>query len=400
MNKQVFITYSWDSKEHKEWVKSLADSLISKGIMVFLDQYEISPGDSFTHFMEKSITKSDKVLVVLTPNYKEKSIERKGGVGYEQQIISGEIMSGMDRKKFIPLIRFGKYEEGDDCALPPHFKGISTLDFRSHESEQESFDELLRAIYEEPKLVKPNLGTKPNLKEQKQAKSFLIELDENFNSLHSEIYLTDLFLQISDLRKSNSKYNLTFNIKGISNEFTEYQRLVELANPSENEIERKLLLRSYLSGMFFLTNGTIYEYLSYSIDSIIDFSFNKHKYIFDHHELYSSLTKCLQLFSNKNNWSKNITKFDVFHNKINWMFSIWISKSEVNNLLSRFPTKDNNFLTSFAGLDLFDLSHLCLIEDVIPKESFQFTIDYFQDRVTEDIREECFRVSNWRIGLG
>jgi len=130
MNKTVFITYSWDTNEHKNWVRRIADNLISSGVQVLLDQYDIQPGESFTHFMESSISKADKVVVVLTPQYKDKSVERKGGVGYEQQIISGEIMSGIDRKKFIPLIRKGKYEDGDDCAIPHHFMGISIIDFR------------------------------------------------------------------------------------------------------------------------------------------------------------------------------------------------------------------------------------------------------------------------------
>lgn len=400
MNKQVFITYSWDTDEHKEWVRSIADFLISKGIMVYLDQYDIKPGESFTHFMESSITKSDKVLVVLTPSYKDKSLERKGGVGYEQQIISGEIMSGMDRKKFIPLIRKGKYEEGTDCALPPHFKGISTLDFRTSENEQNSLDELIRAIYEEPKFVKPTLGNKPDFDNQVSDKSFIIELDENFNLLQSEIFLTDLFLQISDLRKANSKYNLKFNIRGISDELAEYAQLDSLQNLSDKKITRKLELRAYLNERYFLPNGTIYDYLQYSINSIIDFSFNKYKYLSNYQDLFVTLTKCLKLFSDKNSWRRDTTKFDIFHNKIKWGFSIWVSESEVQNLLAKMSTKDKMFLTAIAGLDTYDLSHFTLIEELIPKQSYQFTIDFFMKRINEDIKEECFRTGNWKIGLG
>lgn len=400
MNKQVFITYSWDSEEHKNWVRNLADFLIAKGIMVYLDQYDIKPGESFTHFMESSITKSDKVLVILTPNYKDKSLERKGGVGYEQQIISGEIMSGMDRKKFIPLIKNGKYEEGVDCALPPHFKGISTLDFRTSESEQNNLEELLRAIYEEPKFVKPSLGIKPDFNKQTPEKSFIIELDEDFNCLQSEIFLTDLFLQISDLRKLNGKYNLSFNINSITNEVAEYFELSALQNLSDENIKRKLQLRSYLNERYFLSNGTVYEYLDYSINSIIDFSFNKYKYIFNHQELFLAITKCLKLFSDRNSWRRETTKFDVFDNKIKWGFSIWVSESEVQNLLSKMSTTDKMFLTVIAGLDTYDLSHSTLIEEVIPKESYQFTIDFFLKRVNEEIKEEYFRIGNFKIGLG
>ncbi len=400
MNKQVFLTYSWDTDEHKKWVRGLADFLIGKGVMVYLDQYDIKPGESFTHFMESSITKSDKVLVILTPNYKDKSLERKGGVGYEQQIISGEIMSGMDRKKFIPLIREGKYEEGIDCALPPHFKGISTLDFRTSQSEQDNLDELLRAIYEEPKFIKPSLGNIPDFERQTSEKSFTIELDEDFNCLQSEIFLTDLFLQISDLRKTNGKYSLSFNIRSITNEVVEYLQLISLQTPSDKDIERKLQLRSYLNEKYFLLNGTIYEYLQYAINSIIDFSFNKFKYIFHYQELFIAITKCLKLFSDKNSWRRETTKFDVFHNKIKWGFSIWVSESEVQNLLSKISTNDKMFLTAIAGLDTYDLSHSTLIEEVIPKESYQFTIDYFLKRVDDGIKEECFKIGNWKIGLG
>lgn len=400
MDRQIFITYSWDTHEHKEWVRGLADKLIDNGVSVLLDQYDILPGESFTHFMENAITKSNKVLVILTPNYKDKSIERKGGVGYEQQIISGEIMSGIERKKFIPLIKQGQYEEGSDCAVPPHFKGISIIDFRSSENEQESLEQLLRAIYDEPKLVKPPLGRKPDLDKKTYPQSFVIELDENFNYMQSETRLTDIFLQISDMRKSNTVYNLVFNIKEITHQYSQYLSLVEKQHPSDEEIERKLQLRAYLNGKFYFPNGTLYDYLNYSINSIIDYSFNKYKYILNFQELFISLTKCFLLFSSNNNWKSGTTKFDIFQNKINWGFSIWISENEVEGLLSKFSTKDKMFLTAFAGLDVYDLSHSTLIEEVIPKEAYQFTIDYFQKRVNDDLREECFKIGNFRIGLG
>lgn len=38
--KSVFISYTWDSDEHKRWVRSLADQLIEAGFEVVYDQYE------------------------------------------------------------------------------------------------------------------------------------------------------------------------------------------------------------------------------------------------------------------------------------------------------------------------------------------------------------------------
>lgn len=38
---QAFISYSWDSEEHKTWVRHLVDKLLQSGIPVILDQYDL-----------------------------------------------------------------------------------------------------------------------------------------------------------------------------------------------------------------------------------------------------------------------------------------------------------------------------------------------------------------------
>ena len=104
---RVFISYSWEDEDHKSWVKSLADSLINDGIDVSIDQYDLSLGDRLPQFMEQQITNADYVLIICTPTYKQKSDSRKGGVGYEGHIISGELFSLHNERKFIPVIRKG-----------------------------------------------------------------------------------------------------------------------------------------------------------------------------------------------------------------------------------------------------------------------------------------------------
>jgi len=56
----VFISYSWDSAEHKQWVLKLADLLILNGVDVLLDQYELSIGKNMFPFMEQSVTRQVK----------------------------------------------------------------------------------------------------------------------------------------------------------------------------------------------------------------------------------------------------------------------------------------------------------------------------------------------------
>lgn len=69
----------------------MADKLLYDGIEATVDQYDLSLGDRLPQFMEQSISNVDYVLIICTPTYKRKSDMRKGGVGYEGHIISGEL---------------------------------------------------------------------------------------------------------------------------------------------------------------------------------------------------------------------------------------------------------------------------------------------------------------------
>src|SRR5438876_4587908 len=105
---QVFVSYSWDSEDHKSWVRQLAEQLAHAGLTVRFDQWHVKAGDSFTQFMEQELKAANFCVVVCTANYARKANDRRGGVGYEQQIISGDLMSGTERSKFIPILRSGQ----------------------------------------------------------------------------------------------------------------------------------------------------------------------------------------------------------------------------------------------------------------------------------------------------
>jgi len=165
-NPKVFVSYSWDSEEHKTWVRELSERLIRNGINARLDQWHVAPGQSLTQFMEQETTTSDHVLIVCTTNYCQKSTSRSGGVGFEQQIISGQIAAGVEREKFVPLVRNGEFNPGDNCSIPPHFLGIYAIDMRDDKSFDSSLETLLRAIYKEPLHKVPELGKKPDFSEQ------------------------------------------------------------------------------------------------------------------------------------------------------------------------------------------------------------------------------------------
>lgn len=160
--KKVFISYSWDNPEHQKWVLKLATDLRSKyGIDVILDQFELSAGKDLTYFMERSIEVSDKVLIILTPNYKLKAENREKGVGYETSIISQEIFESLiTTVKFIPILRSGTRKS----ASPKHLSSKVDHDMRDDDHYIQQVFELSRVINELPLIEKPKLGNVPDYK--------------------------------------------------------------------------------------------------------------------------------------------------------------------------------------------------------------------------------------------
>jgi hypothetical protein len=58
-NPRVFISYSWDSDEHREWVLTLATRLRLDGVDVVLDEWNLGLGENRFHFMERSVVSAE-----------------------------------------------------------------------------------------------------------------------------------------------------------------------------------------------------------------------------------------------------------------------------------------------------------------------------------------------------
>jgi len=142
MNPTAFISYSWDDTNHKKWVKLLATKLRENGIESILDQWHTVPGDQLPQFMETAIRENDFVLIVCTPNYKRKSDSRAGGVGYEGDIITGEVFASRNQRKFIPILACGTWEE----SAPTWIKGKLYVDLRAGALSNDNLAELIATI--------------------------------------------------------------------------------------------------------------------------------------------------------------------------------------------------------------------------------------------------------------
>ena len=154
----VFISYSHDSDPHKEWVRELAAPLRDRyGIDVILDQWEIGPGDDVPKFMEHSVKRARRVIMVCTEPYVRKANDGKGGAGYEAMIVTGELVADLGTRKFIPIMR----QTGDEPTLPVCVSTRFYMDFSTDALWEDKLEELARNIHQAPKFEKPPLGANP-----------------------------------------------------------------------------------------------------------------------------------------------------------------------------------------------------------------------------------------------
>ena len=159
---KVFISYSWTDQDHRELVRSWADRLISDGIDVVIDIYDLKEGYDRFIFMERMVNDEtvSHVLVVCDQEYKEKADNRRHGVGTESQIISPEVYEKADQSKFIPLVC--EFDDDRNAILPTFFHSRIWIDFSSPMSVNENWEQLIRTLYGKPLYTKPQMGQPPS----------------------------------------------------------------------------------------------------------------------------------------------------------------------------------------------------------------------------------------------
>ena len=158
---KIFISYSWSSPKHKEWVMALATRLVNDGIDTIIDEWDLKEGHDLYKFMESMVKSDDinKVLIILDEQYTKKANTRDGGVGTETQIISPEVYNNVTQEKFIPIIA-EKDSEGNPF-LPTFLKSRVYIDLSEEENFEEKYEQLVRSLYGRPSFSKPKLGTPP-----------------------------------------------------------------------------------------------------------------------------------------------------------------------------------------------------------------------------------------------
>jgi hypothetical protein len=112
-NPRVFISYSWDSQEHRLWVESFAGQLRASGIDARLDAWK-DENQSIDDFMMVELERADFILAICTPEFHQKVIANAEGVqstasGFE--VGTAAALRRMGRKPIVPVLRRGEWTE-------------------------------------------------------------------------------------------------------------------------------------------------------------------------------------------------------------------------------------------------------------------------------------------------
>lgn len=130
-NYDVFLSHS---AKDREFVSRLATDLAQAGLRVWLDQWNIRPGDSFAEAIDEALKESRFLVIVMSPDYFQSAWTQQEWHSAMASEIEGEGV------KLIPLL----YR---DCEIPPMLRTKQWADFRDHDQYRSALDSLVRGLY-------------------------------------------------------------------------------------------------------------------------------------------------------------------------------------------------------------------------------------------------------------
>ncbi|MCF6403731.1 toll/interleukin-1 receptor domain-containing protein [Chitinophaga filiformis] len=391
----VFISYSWDDEPHKAWILNLANKLTQSGIHVILDRYDLRAGSNMTRFMEQAVIKADRVLLIMTPTYKEKADDRKGGVGYESSIISQQIYEDQDSEKFIPVIRKGTFKD----ASPTFIKHLISHNMTDDSKFEKDFEELLRVIYDQPVIIRPPLGKKPDFDGKNAAHvpatSLVNNSTDTIISFDVErLTVEELEIEVNEIQAkliNQELFTLNFNIPHYSPLKIELETLNGIDSPEAKK--RRTIIRQSLKDINpFETDASI-VYRDATITAISQFL--TQRMVSADFDLAIILREVFKMLTPEHRFMQpNQRKFDVFKDDDRYVFSVYISEEAVNEL----EVIGHGFLTRFAGLSIIDFTYDDLIHKVLPKMLWNYLRLKYQKKQEVDLKD--YFNFDWYIGIG
>lgn len=267
--KRIFISYSWESEEHKNLVKSLGEKLESDGLEVTIDQWDVKPGDELALYMEKAIEESDYVLIICSEGYKRKADNREGGSGYEARIITANILANQHIKKFIPIYVGGKW----DKVAPEFIKGNMYVDLSQpigSASFEQNYTDLLTTVCNVKIRKKKNVDTRHQLAKRIGVKAEEIVVEEKTKEVKIEGIITDeVTIPKNDGTQGSALYSIPFKLNKIP-DFKWSEIFVQCWNsPSRFTLMHRPGIARVVSNKIILDGTTIEEVKNYHRDTLI-----------------------------------------------------------------------------------------------------------------------------------
>lgn len=158
---RTFISYSWSSNAHSEWVLQLARELRAQHVDVVLDKWDLREGHDANAFMERMVTDPtvSKIVIVSDRRYAERANAREGGVGTEAQILSPQLYAKTDQNKIVVVVR---ELDGDRRPYMPAYYGSRVyIDLSDDTQYAANLEQLVRWIFDKPLHERPPLGPRP-----------------------------------------------------------------------------------------------------------------------------------------------------------------------------------------------------------------------------------------------
>lgn len=137
-NRKIFVSYAWGDNNHQSDVRSFTNHLRENGFHAEMDNF-LSQEETSINFKKMMYTamQHEKVIIVLSPQYKMKADKFEGGVGTEFQLLINDINNAP--KKYILLTLDGISKD----LIPFGLQGYEIVDFRHRDGEEMLFRKIL-----------------------------------------------------------------------------------------------------------------------------------------------------------------------------------------------------------------------------------------------------------------
>jgi len=169
MNEKIFVSYN---RHDSEFALKLADDLVNQGINIWIDQRNISPGFRWDQELEKALSSSEVVLVILSP------------FSVASENVLDEVSFAIDaQKRIIPII-------AKQCNIPLRLKRFQYIEFNLNYS-----GGLSRLIAE----LKKDAPLPPPAPEPDDGKHDDLDIDKKKKSKILKYILVGVFLIIAIL---------------------------------------------------------------------------------------------------------------------------------------------------------------------------------------------------------